>query len=103
MSKHTLILFIPYWSLFHRYVLTALLNGIPVLVFLFFIKLYSYNSSILSKGKLLLEIILTFLKTFSHNVLFLCRMEEFTKMGAEVMAMSTDSVYSHKAFAKATK
>ena len=31
------------------------------------------------------------------------RMAEFNSMGAEVMAMSTDSVYSHKAFAKASK
>merc|ERR1712042_423788 len=31
------------------------------------------------------------------------RLAEFANMGAEVLAMSTDSVYSHKAFAKASK
>ena len=41
---------------------------------------------------------------FSEPLMALsARAEEFKKMDAEVMVMSTDSVYSHKAFAKASK
>merc|ERR1712180_405696 len=41
---------------------------------------------------------------FSEPLMALsARAEEFNKMDAEVMVMSTDSVYSHKAFAKASK
>ena len=31
------------------------------------------------------------------------RIDDFAKLNCQVMAMSTDSVYSHKAFVKASK
>ena len=41
---------------------------------------------------------------YAESILpFSNRVEEFKKLNTEVLAMSTDSVYSHKAFFKATK